>query len=143
MNINIVKVGLVREKGAIYGVKKVNSPSDLIPMIKRFIGDSDRENLIVCCLDVKNKPINVSVVSTGSINSSVAHPREVFKTAILSNANSIIVAHNHPSGDTEPSQNDFNTTLRLKECGEILGVTLLDHIIVGDGYYSFKEHNLC
>lgn len=143
MNIDIVKVGLVREKGSIYGVKKVNSPSDLIPMIKRFIGDSDRENLIVCCLDVKNKPINVSVVSTGSINSSVVHPREVFKTAILSNANSIIVAHNHPSGDTEPSENDFNITLRLKECGEILGITLLDHIIIGDGYYSFKEHNLC
>lgn len=143
MNINIVKVGLINEGRTIYGVKKVSEPNDLIPMIKRFIGDSDRENLIVCCLDVKNKPINVSIVSTGSINSSVVHPREVFKTAILSNANSIIVAHNHPSGDTEPSQDDFNITLRLKECGKILGITLLDHIIIGDGYYSFKEDNIC
>ena len=141
MNIDIVKVGLIREKGTVYGVKEVNKPSDLVPMIKRFIGDSDRENLIVCCLDIKNKPINVSVVSTGSINSSVVHPREVFKTAILSNANSIVVAHNHPSGNTKPSSNDFNITVRLGECGEILGIPLLDHIIVGDDYYSFREDN--
>ena len=104
--------------------------------------DSDREKFVVACLDTKKQPVNISVVSIGSVNSVIVHPREVFKIAVLSNASSIICFHNHPSGNINPSGEDENITRRLKECGEILGIGLLDHIIVGDRdtYFSFKEN---
>ena len=81
--------------------------------------------------------------SIGSLNSAIVHPREVFKIAVLSNASNIICFHNHPSGNISPSEEDENITRRLKECGEILGIGLVDHIIVGDRdrYFSFKENN--
>ncbi len=79
-----------------------------------------------------------------SVNSSIVHPREIFKTAILSNAASIIISHNHPSGDPTPSKEDISITTRLKECGKILGIEVLDHVIIGeyDKYLSFKEKGL-
>lgn len=96
--------------------------------------------LIVCCLNTKNEPTSISTVSVGSLNSSIVHPREVFKTAVMSNAASIIIAHNHPSGDITPSKEDKDITLRLKEAGDIIGIKLLDHIIIGDrNYLSLKE----
>ena len=95
------------------------------------------------CLDTKNQPVSIEVVSIGTINSAMVHPREVFKVAMLSNASSIICFHNHPSGNIDPSVEDENITRRLKECGEILGIGLIDHIILGDRdrYFSFKENN--
>ena len=85
----------------------------------------------------------MQVISIGSLNSAIVHPREVFKIAVLSNASNIICFHNHPSGNISPSGEDENITRRLKECGEILGIGLVDHIIVGDNdtYFSFKENN--
>ena len=81
-------------------------------------------------MNTKNEPTNITVVSVGSLNKAIVHPREVFKTAILSNAASIMAFHNHPSGDPNPSKEDINITLRLKECGKIMGIELLDHIII-------------
>ncbi|MPN37272.1 hypothetical protein SDC9_184788 [bioreactor metagenome] len=141
--INIVSIKMVREASILYGVRKINSPADAVDLGKKFLEDSDREQLVVCCLDTKNQPLALNVVSVGSINSSIAHPREVFKASILSNAASIIIFHNHPSGDPTPSNEDINITNRLKESGKIIGIDLIDHIIIGDdSFCSLKEKGI-
>ena len=94
-------------------------------------------------LDTKNNVRKVSEISVGSLNSSIVHPREVFKEAVINSCSSIILAHNHPSGECEPSHEDIVLTNRLGECGKIMGIRVLDHIIIGDGiYFSFKEEGL-
>lgn len=98
------------------------------------------EKMVMACLDAKCKIIGTFEVSTGTLTSSMVHPREIFKRALLLNAYSIAIAHNHPSsGDTTPSTEDIKITKRLKDAGELLGVSLLDHIIIGDDYCSLKE----
>ncbi|MEG2983607.1 MAG: DNA repair protein RadC [Peptostreptococcaceae bacterium] len=141
--IDIVSVKL-EIQGNIEIRECVSSPKSVAKLIKSYIGEADRENLIVVLLDTKNKVNSLEVVSTGSLNSTIVHPREVFKSAILSNAASIIIAHNHPSGDVTPSREDENITARLKEASRIIGIELLDHIILGygDTYLSFKEKGL-
>lgn len=126
----------------LYQTRTIRSPYDAYKLIKNFLIDSDREKFVVACLDTKNQPVNISVVSIGSVNSAIVHPREVFKVSMLSNASKIICFHNHPSGNLKCSKEDENITNRLKECGEILGIELVDHIIVGDNntYFSFKEN---
>lgn len=143
-NIQIVSIKMVKEKNLEYGDTKISSPKDCAYIFEKFIGDYDREALVVLTLDTKNKINSITVASLGSVNSSIVHPREIFKTAILSNASSIIISHNHPSGDCTPSKEDINITTRLKECGKILGIELLDHVIIGehDNYLSFKEKGL-
>ena len=128
----------------MYDVRKLSSPSDAAGLGRKFLDEADREQVIVCCLDNKNQPVSVNIVSMGTVNSSLVHPREVFKTAVLSNAASIILFHNHPSGDPEPSQEDINITDRIKEAGKILCIELLDHIIIGseNRFISFKEKNM-
>ena len=109
-------------------------------MIHEQLQDSDREQFIITCLNTKNEPTNISVVSVGTLNKAIVHPKEVFKTAILSNAASSMAFHNHPSGNAEPSQQDIQLTNRLYEAGELLGIKLLDHLIIGDGTFtSLKE----
>ena len=100
----------------------------------------DREQFLVCCLDAKNASIGVNVVSIGTLTLSLVHPREVFKPAILLNACAIIAVHNHPSGDPTPSPEDRTLTTRLREAGDLLGIRLLDHLILGDDrLYSFAD----
>jgi len=99
----------------------------------------DREQFVVCGLDAKHTVIGINVVSIGSLSLSIVHPREVFKALILMNAAAVICAHNHPSGDVTPSQDDRVLTKRLREAGELLGITLLDHLILGDRCYSFAD----
>ena len=100
----------------------------------------DREQFLVCCLDAKNVSIGVNIVSIGTLSLSIVHPREVFKPAILLNAAAIIAAHNHPSGDPGPSVEDRTLTTRLREAGDLLGIKLLDHLILGDDrHYSFAD----
>jgi len=104
------------------------------------IGDLDREKLAVAMLDVKNRVIGLNDVSLGGINSSVVHPREVLKPALLVNAYSIILGHNHPSGDPEPSQEDIDVTKKINKACRLMNIPLLDHIIIGhEGYYSMRE----
>ena len=93
-------------------------------------------------LDGKNRIICLEMVSMGSLNQSIVHPREVFKPALLSNAAAIILVHQHPTGDLSPSREDLEITRRLKEAGDIIGVRILDHIIVGDTYLSFTSQGL-
>ena len=94
-------------------------------------------------LDTRNRAIGINTVSIGNLNASVVHPREVMKPAILSNAASLILCHNHPSGDADPSQEDIAMTQRLKQVGEMLGIPVLDHLVLGEpGFASMKERGL-
>ena len=139
--IDIVSLKLVRERAVSYDVA-IQSPADLIAMVSDLIGSSDREQFIAICVDTKNKPTNISYISTGSLNSSIAHPREMLKTAILSNAAQIFLAHNHPSGNPTPSRDDDTTTERMIKCCELMGIELVDHVIVTDNldeYFSYRE----
>lgn len=100
----------------------------------------DREYFIVDCLDTKNQPTAINICHIGSLNARLIHPREVMRYAILSNAASILVGHNHPSGQAEPSQEDINVTKKLVKAGKIIGIDLLDHIVMGeDSFVSLKE----
>ena len=138
--INIVSIKMVKESSFLYQTCQILSPSDAYEMIKEQLEGVDREQFIIACLNTKNEPTNITLVSVGSLNKAIVHPREVFKTAILSNAASIMAFHNHPSGDTTPSQQDLQLTNRLYEAGELLGIKLLDHLIIGDGSFtSLKE----
>lgn len=144
MKINIVAIQMVKERSATYDVnsKSITSSEDIAEVLEKFFETADREQFIAVCLNSKNKILCINTVSTGSLNSSVVHPREVFKAAILSNAAAIIVAHNHPSGNPTPSKEDKDLTENLFNAGKILGIPVLDHLIIGDYYYSFKEHSL-
>jgi DNA repair protein RadC len=107
------------------------------------IRDHKKEHFVVFYLDTRNQEIKRDIVSVGTLNANLAHPREVFEPAIVHNAAQIIVAHNHPSGDTEPSEEDLAITKRLQEASKILGIELLDHVIVSNsGFISLKERGL-
>ncbi|EGC92674.1 putative DNA repair protein RadC [Turicibacter sp. HGF1] len=138
--VDLVSIKLVKESSFLYATRKITSPNDAYELMKDKFESVDREQFIIACLNTKNEPTNISVVSVGTLNKTIVHPREVFKTAILSNACSIVAFHNHPSGDTKPSQQDIQLTNRLYEAGELLGIKLLDHLIIGDGTFtSLKE----
>jgi len=149
MGKRIVKyrLELVKESSKIYGVEsKISSPSDVRDYIEQVfkLSNQAEEVMVMLVLDIKNNVIGAFEVSRGSLNSSIVHPREVFKRALLLNGASIILAHNHPSGDPTPSREDVDITKRLVEGGNILGITVLDHLIIGDNgrYRSFKEAQL-
>lgn len=95
--VNIVSLKMVRESSILYKERSVRSPEDAYKLVKEFLADADREVFVVACLDTKNQPTAINICHVGSLNSSIAHPREVMKAAILSNSSSILVAHNHPS----------------------------------------------
>lgn len=142
--IDIVSIKICKESSILYSPRKISSPKDSVNLLRQFLENKDREEFIVTCLDSKNQPTCINICSIGTLNASLIHPREVFKTAILSNAASIIVSHNHPSGNPSPSNEDISITKRIKETGELLGIQLLDHIIIGENhkYFSLKEENL-
>ncbi|MGD9568489.1 MAG: DNA repair protein RadC [Sedimentibacter sp.] len=122
---------------------KISSPSDAAMVLMEEMRYYSKEYFKIILLDTKNNIKKVSEISVGSLNSSIVHPREVFSEAVVNTASSIILVHNHPSGESEPSHEDIVLTNRLDECGKILGIKVLDHIIIGDGvFYSFKEEGL-
>lgn len=119
---------------------KISQPKDAADLVMEGMRYLKQEHLKVIMLNTKNIVISIKDVSVGSLNSSIVHPREVFCEAIKRSSASIIICHNHPSGDPAPSSEDINLTHRIKECGKLLGIELLDHIIIGDGsYISLKE----
>jgi len=124
--------------------KKINigqllSPQDVFDNLKD-IRESKKEHFVVFFLDSRNQQIHREIISIGTINASLVHPREVFEPAVKHLAVQVILSHNHPSGDLEPSEDDLAVNQRLVESGKILGIEILDHIIVGPtGYLSFKE----
>jgi len=137
-----VEVSMVREvqvSDKNFNCSEEIAESDIAKDLKKC----DREKFICIHLNNKNQIISFEVVSTGSLTSSIVHPREVYKGAILANAASVIFMHNHPSGDPEPSNDDLEITKRLEKAGEILGISVLDHIIVGPKrFFSFRGSNL-
>jgi len=142
-SINIVSVKLVREKDAIYGAKTITSPEELASVVKRFLADTDREVFLAINFSSANTINSIHVVSIGSLDKTIVHPREVFKAAILSNSSSIALAHNHPSGSLNPSTEDILITKKLVQCGEILDIKVVDHIIVSDDrHLSFAERKI-
>ncbi|QVK19309.1 hypothetical protein KHQ81_06360 [Mycoplasmatota bacterium] len=141
MRINYyrTKMVLVKENGMNYKVDddfQVTKPENIAKLIYDVFNlqGEMQEHLIVICLDTKNRIIAVKTVFIGLLNRSIVHPREVFNFALLSASASIIVAHNHPSGDVRPSPQDISITKRLNEVGELIGIELLDHIIIGNQY---------
>jgi len=125
-----------------YGEKIVN-PEDVYNLLKNEIGNKMKESFYILSLTTRNNLISVDKVSTGTLSASLAHPREVFLPAIKNSASTVIIVHNHPSGDTQPSEDDLAITKRLVEAGKILGIDVIDHIIVTkDDYFSFKDKKL-
>jgi len=124
-------------------LKKIQSAADVFEYMTGRIPDDTKEHLFVLHLNTKNRVIRHENVSVGTLNASLIHPREVFKSAIRESAHSIILVHNHPSGDVEPSNADRQVTGILKQAGSILQIELLDHVIVGkEKWFSFREHSL-
>ncbi|HHY99575.1 MAG TPA: DNA repair protein RadC [Sedimentibacter sp.] len=122
---------------------KISSPDDAAVIMMEEMRYYQKEYFKIILLDTKNNVKKISEISVGSLSSSIVHPREVFYEAVVNLASSIILVHNHPSGECEPSNEDIVLTNRLDECGKILGIKILDHIIIGDGvYFSFKEEGL-
>lgn len=122
--------------------QKVNSPKSVADYFMEELRHKREECFVIIFLDAKCKMLGNEVVSTGSLTASIVHPREVYKYAVQKSAHSIIALHNHPSGDPTPSEEDLQMTKRLKQAGEIMGIPLLDHIIIGDGIYrSLKEES--
>ena len=118
----------------------LRTPSQCAATLIRLLEDEPSEVFAIVCLNTKLRVIAYHEVSRGTLDSSLAHPREVFRAAILTNAAGIILVHNHPSGDPSPSAEDRALTHRLRAVGTLLGIEVLDHLVIGDGqYYSFKE----
>lgn len=136
-----VRVELIRESNTPPR-PTIRSPLEVVNFVKD-LDKKDREHFLCIHLDVRSVIIGVEEVTIGSLNAAVVHPREIFKAAILNNAAGIILVHNHPSGDCDPSEDDIEITNRLVKACEIMGIGALDHIIVGGGnYFSFKEKNI-
>lgn len=123
--------------------KKITSPQDVADIFIPMLRDEIKENFIVVCLSSANKIIRYVTVSVGNLNSSVVHPREIFKAAIENDSASIILIHNHPSGNPEPSNEDISITKKVVESGKIMDIPVFDHIIVaGNGFTSFVEKRI-
>ena len=122
---------------------KITSPEDVANLYIPMLRDELKEKFIVVCLNSANKIIKQETISTGSLNSSIVHPREVFKVAIECSSASIILIHNHPSGNPEPSNEDITITKKIVEAGKIIDIQVFDHLIIaGDGFTSFVESRL-
>ncbi|MDX6768938.1 MAG: JAB domain-containing protein [Elusimicrobiota bacterium] len=138
----VYSVELVRDCSVSVPSRSADSPAIVAEIVKKFLGRVDREHFLVLMLDARKQVTGISVVSIGTLSASLVHPRELFKPAILANAAAVVVAHNHPSGDPTPSIEDREVTRRLVRAGELLGIPVLDHLIVAETFYSFREARL-
>lgn len=143
--IQIVHLQMVKDREVSYGNTYLNNPNAAVQFIKSIIADMicdmDRECMVVCALDTKLKPVCIQIVGIGTVNSCLYSIPDIFKVALLSNAASILLFHNHPSGNPDPSREDIECTRKVSDAGKLLGIKLQDHIILGDNgcYYSFQE----
>ena len=121
----------------------IRGPEDVFKLVGRRLVKEAREHFLVVLLNARHEVDAVETVSVGSLNASIVHPREVFKPAVVGSAASVVLVHNHPSGDPEPSEEDLSITKRLVEAGELLGIGVLDHVIVASrGTVSFRARQL-
>lgn len=132
---------VVRERRIGYGRKRhLLQASDVFAAFRDRFAAMDREEFLAVCLDGKGALIGFHQVSVGTLTASLVHPREIFKAAILANAASVILVHNHPSGDPTPSAEDESLTRRIRQAGELVGIKVVDHVVIGDGrFVSFVE----
>lgn len=138
-SIIVAAVEFARRRIRPEGVK-ITAPSDVLPLIQHY-ADRKQEHLLCITLNGANEVISTRVITIGLLNRTQIHPREVFADALIDRAASIIMAHNHPSGNLSPSREDRSITRRIKESGDVLGIQLLDHLVFTlKGFYSFKEH---
>lgn len=141
--INIYSVTLVRESAKVYDLDRtIRSPRDAYDVIQDVLelSTKTKENLVMMSLNTKNQVIGLHTIHVGTVNASLVHPRDVLQQAILNNATSFMMFHNHPSGDVRPSNEDIEVTNRMVEAGKIIGIEMLDHIIVGERtYLSMSE----
>jgi DNA repair protein RadC len=143
-SIPVYKIMLVREGRVPCYNEQIRSSADASTLLHTYLADVDREYFVTILLNQKNRIIGVNTVSIGSLTASIVHPREVYKSAILASAASILCGHNHPSTDCQPSREDRAITTRLVEAGKLLGISILDHVIIGgEGrYFSFADEGL-
>ena len=121
----------------------IRGPDDVVAVVGSKLRKEQREHFVVLLLNARHEVISSETVSIGSLNASIVHPREVFKPAILASAASVVLVHNHPSGDPEPSEEDLSITRRLVEVGELVGISVLDHVLIaGRGVVSFRSRQL-
>ena len=141
--IAVCHVRLIRDGSITADRNVIRRPEDAYAILKGYFSDLPNEHFLAILLSTKNHVIAVTPVSTGSLNASIVHPRELFQRAILSNCASVILAHNHPSGEPTPSPEDLELTKKLAEAGKLLDIEVLDHLIVGDGkWVSLKERGI-
>jgi DNA repair protein RadC len=130
------------------GAAIVTQAREAARLFREFLGDVPEEHFLLMVLDARRRVIGITEVSVGTLSASLVHPREVFRAAILLNAAAIIIGHNHPSGDPTPSAEDRDVTRRIQRSGEILGIPIADHVVLGEGegadarFFSFREHGL-
>lgn len=130
--VKVVGIRMVKEP-SLYAAEPVTTPEDVLRVVADELAQYDREVFAILNLKMNGQPINLNICSVGTLNESMVSPREVFKSSILSNAAAFIAIHNHPSGSPQPSQEDITTTRRLQECGDLMNIKMLDHIIVAGG----------
>ena len=137
------KVTLAREGSCVATHNEIRSPEDIFAIMVEEYENAVVETAQMLALDTKNKIIGVFTISTGSLNASIIHPRDVFQRAILSNAAAVVLVHNHPSGDPTPSPEDRELTRRLVAAGKMLDIEVLDHVVIGEGrFVSLKERGV-
>lgn len=123
--------------------RPVRTPKDAVAVLHEMLGEEKREFFVAILLNTRHHVKHIQIVSIGSLATSIVHPREVFRYAIERSAAAIVLCHNHPSGETSPSEDDMDITQRLSKCGDLLGIEVLDHIILGTGEpFSFREQGL-
>ena len=139
-DFDLVGVRLVPER-KLYSEKEIVCSSDAVALLSKELGEHDREVFCVLHLSPRGLPLSASITSMGELTSTLVHPREVFKSAVLSSAAGIMLLHNHPSGSLTPSEEDINTTERIAVCGRVLGIPVVDHIICAEhGYISMRSY---
>jgi DNA repair protein RadC len=136
------RISLTREPGVTLAERpNMEAPAQAAPILRQYIGDIDREVFVLAMLTVRHRVLGLHTVSVGCLTASLVHPREVFKPAILSGSAALVIAHNHPSGDPEPSAEDLALTRRLAAAGSLLGIEVLDHLVIGEAgrFVSLRE----
>lgn len=143
-HLPIYSTRLVRETEFPFKVRsQLRTPEDVAALLVEYYREHDREEFVVLLLDTANTVTGIVRTSSGGLAASIVEPRQVFKAAILGNAAAVIVAHNHPSGNTEPSREDIRVTRQLAEVGKIMGIPMHDHVIIGESHFtSLAERGL-
>lgn len=138
--VPLVRLQVVKERFLPYGKEEIAIPERVVKMVRRLLEGADKECLLVIPVDAKSKPLGVEFAAMGALNCAYSFAREIYKNALVSNASGIIIVHNHTSNDVVPSEDDWKFTRRMQEAGDLLGVELLDHIIVGEDEKYFSMH---